>query len=58
MISYADPAQGTNRSFLVEYHAVDGRNGHFDFPASGDHDWSSWAPQLAAMSGDLAASIK
>ena len=35
-----------------------GHNGDFDFPASGDHDWSSWGPQLAAMSGDLAGTIK
>jgi S-formylglutathione hydrolase FrmB len=58
MIGYADQAQGTNRSFLVQYRSVGGRNGHFDFPVSGDHGWSSWAPQLAAMSGDLAASLK
>lgn len=58
MIGYPDQAQGTNRSFLVQYRAVGGRNGHFDFPVSGDHGWSSWAPQLVAMSGDLAATIK
>jgi S-formylglutathione hydrolase FrmB len=58
MIGYADQAQGANRSFYHQYRAVGGRNGHFDFPADGDHGWSSWAPQLAAMSGDLAASIK
>lgn len=58
MIGYPDQAQGTNRSFLVQYRAVGGHNGHFDFPVSGDHGWSSWAPQLTAMSGDLAATIK
>jgi S-formylglutathione hydrolase FrmB len=58
MIGYADQAQGSNRSFLVQYQATKGRNGHFDFPTSGDHGWSSWAPQLAAMSGDVATSIK
>jgi S-formylglutathione hydrolase FrmB len=58
MIGYADQAQGTNRSFYVQYGTVGGRNGHFDFPASGDHGWSSWGPQLAAMSGDVAATIK
>jgi S-formylglutathione hydrolase FrmB len=58
MIGYADQAQGTNRSFYSYYHEFGGTNAHFDFPASGDHGWSSWAPQLAAMSGDLAASIK
>jgi S-formylglutathione hydrolase FrmB len=58
MIGYADQAEGTNRSFYSYYHEFGGANAHFDFPASGDHGWSSWAPQLAAMSGDLAASIK
>ena len=35
-----------------------GNNGHFDFPASADHGWSSWSAQLAAMSSDVVASIK
>jgi S-formylglutathione hydrolase FrmB len=58
MIGYCDQAQGSNRSFYAHYRDVGGHNGHFDFPASGDHDWSSWGPQLAAMSGDLAGTIK
>ena len=29
-----------------------------DIPVAGEHGWSAWAPQLAAMSGDLTASIK
>ena len=58
MIGYADQAQGTNREFYQQYRSVGGHNGHFDFPTSGDHGWSSWGPQLAAMSGDLAAAIK
>lgn len=58
MIGYADQAQGTNRDFYAQYRLVGGHNGHFDFPVSGDHGWSSWGPQLAAMSGDLAASIR
>lgn len=57
MVGYADQAQGTNRSFLAQYRAVGGRNGHFDFPVDGDHGWSSWGPQLSAMAADLAASI-
>ncbi len=57
MIGYCDQAQGSNRSFYSQYRAMGGRNGHFDFPAGGQHDWSSWGPQLAAMSGDLAATI-
>lgn len=58
MLDYCDQAQGTNRSFYAQYHTFGGRNGHFDFPAGGQHDWSNWAPQLVAMSADLAASIR
>jgi S-formylglutathione hydrolase FrmB len=58
MIGYCDQAQGSNRDFYAHYRDVGGRNGHFDFPAGGNHDWSSWGPQLAAMSGDLPAAIR
>jgi S-formylglutathione hydrolase FrmB len=58
MIGYCDQAQGSNRSFYTQYRSVGGHNGHFDFPTGGEHDWSSWGPQLAAMSGDLVAAIK
>jgi S-formylglutathione hydrolase FrmB len=58
MAGYPDQAQGSNRDFYSHYRDVQGRNGHFDFPATGDHGWSSWGPQLAAMSGDLVAAIK
>lgn len=58
MIGYCDQAQGSNRAFYQHYRAVGGNNGHFDFPAGGNHDWSTWGPQLALMSGDLIASIK
>jgi S-formylglutathione hydrolase FrmB len=58
MIGYCDQAQGTNRDFYVHYREVGGHNGHFDFPPAGNHDWSSWGPQLAAMSGDVIADIK
>jgi S-formylglutathione hydrolase FrmB len=58
MIGYCDQAQGSNRSFYQHYRAVGGHNGHFDFSTSGQHDWGSWGPQLAAMSGDLVAAIK
>jgi S-formylglutathione hydrolase FrmB len=58
MIGYCDQAQGSNRSFYAQYRGDGGHNGHFDFPVAGNHDWSNWAPQLAAMSGDLVASIK
>jgi S-formylglutathione hydrolase FrmB len=58
MIGYPDQAQGTNRMFYQQYVQLNGNNGHFDIGTSGDHGWSTWGPQLAAMSGDLAASIK
>jgi S-formylglutathione hydrolase FrmB len=58
MIGYCDQAQGSNRSFYQHYQSVGGHNGHFDFPADGNHDWSTQGPQLAAMSGDLVATIK
>ncbi|MCW2516239.1 MAG: putative esterase [Mycobacterium sp.] len=58
MIGYCDVAAGSNRTFYQHYRSVGGHNGHFDFPTSGQHDWGSWAPQLAAMSGDLAAAIR
>jgi S-formylglutathione hydrolase FrmB len=58
MIGYCDQAQGTNHDFYQLYRASGVNNAHFDLPASGNHDWSSWGPQLAAMSGDLAATIK
>ncbi|WP_408633426.1 alpha/beta hydrolase-fold protein [Mycolicibacterium arenosum] len=57
MIGYCDQAQGSNRSFYQHYRAVGGRNGHFDFPAGGQHDWGTWGPQLGALSGDLVAAI-
>ena len=58
MIGRCDIAQGSNRTFYAHYRAVGGRNGHFDFPAGGNHDWGNWSGQLAAMSADIAAAIK
>jgi S-formylglutathione hydrolase FrmB len=58
MIGYCDQAQGQNRFFYDDYRRVGGHNGHFDFPADGNHDWGNWSGQLAAMSGELAATIK
>ena len=58
MIGYCDQASGSNRSFYQHYRSVGGHNGHFDFPTGGQHDWGTWGPQLAALSGDLSAAIK
>jgi len=58
MIGYCDQAQGSNRNFYDHYRAAGGHNGHFDLPAVGEHDWSTWGPQLATMSSDVVAAIK
>lgn len=58
MIGHCAQAQGSNRSFHTHYRASGGRNGHFDIPDAGQHDWSSWGPQLAAMSADITSAIK
>src|SRR5882757_71691 len=58
MIGYCDQASGSNRTFYSHYRSVGGHNGHFDFPTGGQHDWGTWGPQLAAMSGDISAAIK
>jgi S-formylglutathione hydrolase FrmB len=57
MIGYCDQAQGSNRSFYQHYRSVGGHNGHFDFMPGGEHDWGTWGPQLAAMSGELVTAI-
>ena len=58
MIGYCDQAQGSSRIFYSHYRAQGGRNGHFDFPTGGEHDWGNWAAQLGAMANDIAAAIK
>ncbi|BBZ70406.1 MPT51/MPB51 antigen [Mycobacterium paraseoulense] len=58
MLGAGDQAQGVNRTFYQQYRNVSGRNGHFDFPTDGDHGWGSWGPQLGAMSGDIAGTIR
>ena len=47
-----------NRSFYNHYRSAGGRNGHFDIAQGGQHDWNSWAPQLAAMAPDMTATIR
>lgn len=49
----AGQAQSAVEDVMVPWTAM-GR----DIPVGGEHGWSAWAPQLAAMSGDLTASIK
>lgn len=57
MIGACDLAQGSNRTFYQHYRSVGGHNGHFDFPAGGNHDWGTWSAQLGAMAGDIASAI-
>lgn len=57
MVGACDQAQGSNRTFYQHYRSVGGHNGHFDFPAGGNHDWGTWSAQLGAMAGDIAAAI-
>jgi S-formylglutathione hydrolase FrmB len=58
MIGFCDQAQGSNRTFYAHYRALGGHNGHFDFPAGGNHDWGSWAAELGALANDVAAAIQ
>jgi S-formylglutathione hydrolase FrmB len=58
MIGHCSLAQGSNRFFYQSYRTNGGHNAHFDFPPDGQHDWGTWAPQLAAMSGELVATIR
>ncbi len=57
MIGGCDQAQGSSRTFYAHYRSQGGRNGHFDFPAGGNHDWGNWSAQLGAMAGDIAATL-
>lgn len=58
MLGFCGLAQASNRFFYQHYRSIGGGNGHFDFPSGGQHDWGAWGPQLAAMSGDISASIR
>ena len=43
----------TNKTFQEEYIAAGGRNGVFNFPAGGTHDWPYWGQQLQQMKPDI-----
>lgn len=57
MIGGCDQAQGSSRTFYAHYRSLLGKNGHFDFGGGGGNDWGTWAGQLGAMAGDIAAVI-
>lgn len=43
----------TNEAFRDNYIAAGGRNGVFNFPTNGTHDWGYWNQQLVAMKPDI-----
>jgi diacylglycerol O-acyltransferase/trehalose O-mycolyltransferase len=43
----------TNRTFQDNYIAAGGKNGVFNFPDYGTHDWAYWGQQLQQMKPDL-----
>jgi diacylglycerol O-acyltransferase/trehalose O-mycolyltransferase len=43
----------TNKTFQENYIAAGGRNGVFNFPDSGTHDWGYWGSQLQQMKPDI-----
>jgi diacylglycerol O-acyltransferase/trehalose O-mycolyltransferase len=43
----------TNKTFQDNYIAAGGKNGVFNFPDSGTHDWPYWGAQLQQMKPDL-----
>ncbi|UXA17864.1 esterase family protein [Mycobacterium sp. SMC-4] len=43
----------TNKTFQEEYIAAGGKNGVFNFPANGTHQWAYWGQQLQQMKPDI-----
>jgi len=43
----------TNKTFQDTYLAAGGKNGVFNFPSAGVHDWPYWGAQLQAMKPDI-----
>jgi diacylglycerol O-acyltransferase/trehalose O-mycolyltransferase len=43
----------TNRTFQDNYIAAGGKNGVFNFPPTGTHDWGYWGAQLQQMKPDI-----
>jgi len=43
----------TNKTFQEQYIAAGGKNGVFNFPQSGTHDWGYWGQQLQQMKPDI-----
>lgn len=47
----------TNRTFQDNYIAAGGKNGVFNFPDNGTHDWPYWGAQLQQMKPDLVSHL-
>ncbi len=43
----------TNKTFQENYLAAGGKNGVFNFPSNGVHDWPYWGSQLQQMKPDI-----
>jgi diacylglycerol O-acyltransferase/trehalose O-mycolyltransferase len=43
----------TNKTFQTNYIAAGGKNGVFNFPQNGVHDWPYWGQQLQQMKPDI-----
>src|SRR6476646_7938916 len=43
----------TNKTFQEQYIAAGGKNGVFNFPSNGVHDWPYWGSQLQQMKPDI-----
>ena len=43
----------TNETFQEQYLAAGGRNGVFNFPQGGTHDWPYWGQQIQQMKPDI-----
>ena len=43
----------TNKTFQENYIAAGGKNGVFNFPSNGTHDWPYWGSQLQQMKPDI-----
>jgi diacylglycerol O-acyltransferase / trehalose O-mycolyltransferase len=43
----------TNKTFQEQYIAAGGKNGVFNFPSNGVHDWPYWGAQLQQMKPDI-----
>ncbi len=43
----------TNKTFQEQYIAAGGKNGVFNFPSNGTHQWNYWGSQLQQMKPDI-----